>query len=710
MGFALPSGVVNTNSAYFYADAANVFGTLVKELDDQTLIVLDYSQVTPPVTLTSYSFTVDVTSNPALVVSYTQLNATGTVLTFLVSGGIVGQQYNLTVVGNNELGARDDVLTINIPSSQGSCQSINPVPAIYTQVPLGSEGYVNTALRYFWGRTPPANPSVLDQWYDPTSNTLSEWATDGTKFFWELITASNMVTEARSDGVIYGRFMGNWVAEPIQSDAPSNLQTYSRGNSRWVLNPIQNDAPNDGHLYCRQSLNWVVLPQEPILTDAPIDGNLYGRMDAGWAIVPSLVITVDAPADGNSYMRNNVGWSSGGTLTGSLDVIGNVAIGGTLSVQQPSFFTGNVTAYGSVAIANDPISNEQAANKHYVDNAIINAFNANGSPFLQLAGGTMAGAIKLAFDPVTPMEPVSLQYFQAHAPGGLTDANADGTTYGRQNHLWVNVLAVTGGTLTGPLVLAGAPSVTNGAANKGYVDSAITASVPQPSGSPPPMDGTAATGASLAYARADHVHPSDASKYNASNPSGYQTAAQMTAALANYYPTSNPSGYQTAAQLTSALANYYPVSNPSGYQTAAQVTASLGAYLPLAGGSLTGELKLLSDGGGLGRLTFVANYPFMTMNCASFAYSMILGEKNGINRWSMLFPDGTSEIGGDAGSLWSLTPWSDNGTQKAAALTIDRNLIATFGGEVVLAVDPVSPLDAATKQYVDNISLDCGTF
>jgi hypothetical protein len=285
MGFSLPSGVVNTNSAYFYADATNVFGTLVKELSDQTLVVLDYSQVTPPITLQSYEFTVDVSSNPALVISYPQLNATGTVLTFLVSGGIAGQQYNLTVAANNELGSRNDALTINVPSSQGACQTINPVPAIYTQVPLGSQGYTNTAIRYFWGRTPPANPGVMDQWYDPSSKSLSEWATDGVNFFWELIAAANFVTEARSDGIIYGRFNANWVAEPIQVDArDSNL--YSRSKGVWVTAPIQADVLSDGNIYGRVNGAWTVVPTAAIPSDAPSDGTLYGRRNAGWVAVP----------------------------------------------------------------------------------------------------------------------------------------------------------------------------------------------------------------------------------------------------------------------------------------------------------------------------------------------------------------------------------------------------------------------------------------
>jgi hypothetical protein len=54
----------------------------------------------------------------------------------------------------------------------------------------------------------------------------------------------------------------------------------------------------------------------------------------------------------------------------------------------------------------------------------------------------------------------------------------------------------------------------------------------------PIMDGTASAGTSAQLSRADHVHPSDTSRYSASNPAGFQTAAQVTASLANYLPLS----------------------------------------------------------------------------------------------------------------------------------------------------------------------------
>ena len=55
-----------------------------------------------------------------------------------------------------------------------------------------------------------------------------------------------------------------------------------------------------------------------------------------------------------------------------------------------------------------------------------------------------------------------------------------------------------------------------------------------PSAATPAMDGAAAPGTATTWARGDHVHPTDTSRYAASNPSGYQTAAQVAAATAPY--------------------------------------------------------------------------------------------------------------------------------------------------------------------------------
>ena len=71
---------------------------------------------------------------------------------------------------------------------------------------------------------------------------------------------------------------------------------------------------------------------------------------------------------------------------------------------------------------------------------------------------------------------------------------------------------------------------------------------------------------------------------------GGGTTSSVTVALATPVAVANGGTGATnaAAALTSLGA--YPASNPSNYQTGAQVTASLGAYLPLAGGVLSGSL------------------------------------------------------------------------------------------------------------------------
>ena len=58
----------------------------------------------------------------------------------------------------------------------------------------------------------------------------------------------------------------------------------------------------------------------------------------------------------------------------------------------------------------------------------------------------------------------------------------------------------------------------------------IQGSVPGPSTTPPAMDGTQTIGTSALFARADHIHPTDTSRYAASNPSGFVTAAGAASA------------------------------------------------------------------------------------------------------------------------------------------------------------------------------------
>lgn len=111
-----------------------------------------------------------------------------------------------------------------------------------------------------------------------------------------------------------------------------------------------------------------------------------------------------------------------------------------------------------------------------------------------------------------------------------------------------DISAAGGATLISP-IFTGSPTAPTAVvgdatlqiANTAFVTSAIGAlpPVPLPSTTPPLVDGPATPGTSVAYARGDHVHPTDTSRYAASNPSGFQTAAQVAAAVA---PKFNSSG------------------------------------------------------------------------------------------------------------------------------------------------------------------------
>jgi len=233
------------------------------------------------------------------------------------------------------------------------------------------------------------------------------------------------------------------------------------------------------------------------LTDAPNDGSTYARRNAAW--------TQTVPSFGGTF-SGGVAFTAGAIFAGPA----NLSVGGGAAAQVLSA----VGSGGSLAWANLPIAADAPS-----DGQFYTRQNA-------------AWAV---------------------APGGMTDAPNDGTAYARKSGAWAHLthLDITDWAATlanyyptsNPSGYQTAAQVT--AALAPY---ALTSSVPVASTTPPLMNGTAAVGTGATWARADHVHASDTSRYAATNPSGYQTAAQ--------------------------------------------VATSLGAYLPLAGGTLTGQLTV----------------------------------------------------------------------------------------------------------------------
>jgi hypothetical protein len=161
-------------------------------------------------------------------------------------------------------------------------------------------------------------------------------------------------------------------------------------------------------------------------------------------------------------------------------------------------------------------------------------YASNPGPFIPANWSSLGGSVDL--DSVPPVNPqigqlwfdsvggqlyvyyddgnTSQWVIAVNSGAGISDAPTDNTTYARNNGAWVNLKHTDITDWTAAL----APY-------------ALTTAVPVPGGNPL-MDGTVSAGTAATWSRSDHVHPVDTSRYAASNPSGFQTAAQVSAGLA----------------------------------------------------------------------------------------------------------------------------------------------------------------------------------
>lgn len=228
--FPLPAGVTNTNVTYFYANNTNRLGTLIKQVNDLSLISIDYSQLTPAVTLASIaSFTANAGGNPPLVVSNPGIDVTDTVLTFLLSNGLAGVQYTLSVVMNLVGGGvRTDILTVNIPSTG---DNIVPFPTANPSIPFPNQGvvsadgsiYFNQVPRWFLSSTAPINPNIMDQWYNTATKVYSQYVTDG-------VTAAWVINQSLLDPNVIIQF--NTLVNAFFAGLPTSLPS-STGQLWW---------------------------------------------------------------------------------------------------------------------------------------------------------------------------------------------------------------------------------------------------------------------------------------------------------------------------------------------------------------------------------------------------------------------------------------------------------------------------------------------
>lgn len=170
------------------------------------------------------------------------------------------------------------------------------------------------------------------------------------------------------------------------------------------------------------------------------------------------------------------------------------------------------TLLGPLYLFEDPLYPTEAATKAYVDQRVgtsgVTSFNSrSGAVFLTPSDITAA----LAYIPYNAANPAGFV-----TASGASAAAPVRSVAGRVGAVTLTHTDITDWTNT--ITSALAPY-------------ALAASVPAGSNAPPLMDGVANAGVLPTWTRSDHIHPIDVSRYAASNPSGYQTAAQLSAAI-----------------------------------------------------------------------------------------------------------------------------------------------------------------------------------
>lgn len=145
--------------------------------------------------------------------------------------------------------------------------------------------------------------------------------------------------------------------------------------------------------------------------------------------------------------------------------------------------------------------------------------------------------------------------------------------------------------------LTGTPTTTTAAVDTNTTQIASTAFVlSQAASSSPLMNGTAAVGTSLRYARTDHVHASDTSRAPLDSPTLTGTPAAPTAAVDTNTTQLATTAYvvgQGYLKSATASSTYQTQAGMSSYLTTASASTT---YLPLAGGSIAGNLTFSGTG------------------------------------------------------------------------------------------------------------------
>lgn len=452
MNYPIPSSQFGTVS-YFYADNGYVLGSMVKPVNSQITVTVDYTKITPPIVPQRFAFLIDRGDAPRFGISDPTLASN--ILTFVVFGGAPGQTYEISVVVTNTDGTvRTDILNVDVTGDEVCCPL--PLPVSENLGIFGNNGlmYINDAPRYYVTSVTPQSPNISDVWYDTATGILQQYVSNGSTSYWQ-----------------------NSVG-PMGPAGPPGQQGVQGQPGMQGLNGA------DGPMGSMGPPGAPGTPGTPGPAGVPGPPGLPGQAGSQGPPGPGGNQGPAGPP-GPSAVSQNLGNAA---ILGSdgLIFVPGAASGGVITwnarAGDVTFEATDITNVGGALLASPAFTGTPTApNPNVGDNSNAIATTAWITANLPPSSNSNPAMNGVA------------------SPGSALN-------WSRGDH--VHPTDTTRAPIASP-TFTGTVTIPAGANISGY---ALTSALPAGSNAPPAMNGVAAAGSSATFSRGDHVHPTDTSR------------------------------------------------------------------------------------------------------------------------------------------------------------------------------------------------------
>jgi hypothetical protein len=505
-------------------------------------------------------------------------------------GGTAGQFLQKTTTG---VDYATDWTTVNLSVYAVKANNLSDLPSApdaRTNLGLGT---MATATASDYSTTVAANGLYYPLSGNPsgflTASSLTGYATESWVTGQGYITSAALtpyITSATATASFYplsGNPSGFLTSAPVTSVAGrtgaitlSNTDISGLGSLAVV-----NDAPSDGSQYARKNAAWdVVISGDRYLTSSTTsntvsNGNKTFTIGTGLSYTPTQNITISY--DASNHMHGEVLTYNSGTGVLTVDINHHtgsgtyaswvVNVGGVTPATSVAWgaITGTLSTQTDLQSALDLKANLASptfTGTFTTTGTTTNIGNTTAAQTLNIGtAGTLSGSTK------------SISIGEAGASGSTTLISI-GNNVGAPSGVVSIAVGTSGGIVSSTTTLNGTTNGVTPAVDTNSVALATTAFVVGQAGSATPLvNGTAAVGTSLRYARQDHVHGTDTTRAPLASPTFTGTPLSTTAAV-----DTNTTQIATTA---------YVVGN--GYLKSATASST---YAPLASPTFTGTPTL----------------------------------------------------------------------------------------------------------------------